>query len=74
MAAGGRLAAAAVSAVMIATLTLSISSALAAGGRGHASPPGHCGGHVSAPGQGDGHASPPGQGDGHVSPPGQGSG
>jgi hypothetical protein len=79
MVAGGRLLAAAMSAVMIAMLTVSMSGALAGGpvprdttpgcgGGGHGSPPGGGGGHASPPG-GGGHASPPGGG-GHASPPG----
>ncbi len=80
---GGRLIAAAVSAVMVGLLTVSISGVFAAGG-GHlsqpASKPGH-GGHLSQPGHGGGggghggHASKPGHGGGgggHRSPPGHG--
>ena len=86
--AGGRLVAAAMSAVMIGMLALSVTGAMAArggghasppgqggGGGGHASPPGHGGGrggHASPPGGGGGHASPPGGGGGHASPPGHG--
>ena len=80
---GGRLIAAAVSAVMIGLLTVSISGVFAAGGSHLSQPatnPGH-GGHLSQPGHGGGggghggHASKPGHGGGgggHRSPPGHG--
>src|SRR5918994_1555774 len=81
MIAAGRLLAAALSSVMIVTLTLSISGVLAVAPGQHASPPGGGpggggGGHASPPGGGGGgHASPPGGGGGgHASPPGGGGG